>query len=71
MAETEQEGASEAQAEEATEQLGLLDQAIQATKQTEPSRAEELVAALAEEALKGTVTWNKNITVSITNAIAD
>lgn len=69
MAETEQEAASEAQTEEATEQLGLLDQAIQATKQTEPSRAEELVAALAEEALKGTVTWNKNITVSITNAI--
>ena len=69
MAETEQEGASEAQAEEATEQLGLLDQAIQATKQTEPSRAEELMVALAEEALKGTVTWNKNITVSITEAI--
>ena len=68
MAETEQEVASEAQAEETTE-LGLLDQAIQATKQTEPSRAEELMVALAEEALKGTVTWNKNITVSITEAI--
>ncbi|NAW54435.1 type VI secretion system contractile sheath large subunit, partial [Vibrio sp. V41_P2S12T139] len=37
----------------------FLDQAIGATKQTEASRAEELIKTLAEEAMKGTVTWNK------------
>ncbi len=47
----------------------LLDQAIGATKQTEPSRAEELLKTLTEEALKGTVTWNKNLTVTFNEAI--
>ncbi|MFP8968220.1 type VI secretion system contractile sheath large subunit [Pokkaliibacter sp. CJK22405] len=50
--------------------LGILDQAIQATKQTEASRAEELIRTLAEEALKGTVTWNKNLSVTFNEAIA-
>ncbi|PSU34134.1 type VI secretion system contractile sheath large subunit [Photobacterium lutimaris] len=48
----------------------LLDQAISATKQTESSRAEELLRTLTEEALKGTVTWNKNLTVTFREAIA-
>ncbi|THB68071.1 MAG: type VI secretion system contractile sheath large subunit [Gammaproteobacteria bacterium] len=48
----------------------LLDQAISATKQTEPSRAEELLKTLTEEALKGTVTWNKNLTVTFNEAIS-
>ncbi len=48
----------------------LLDQAISATKQTEPSRAEELIRTLTEEALKGTVSWNKNLTVTFNEAIA-
>ena len=48
----------------------LLDQAITATKQTEPSRAEELIRTLTEEALKGTVSWNKNLTVTFNEAIA-
>ncbi|MGF1732355.1 type VI secretion system contractile sheath large subunit [Photobacterium kasasachensis] len=48
----------------------LLEQAISATKQTESSRAEELLRTLTEEALKGTVTWNKNLTVTFREAIA-
>ncbi|MCI0460191.1 MAG: type VI secretion system contractile sheath large subunit [Gemmataceae bacterium] len=43
----------------------LLDQVISATKQTERSRAEDLIRTLAEEAMKGTVTWNRNITQTI------
>lgn len=71
MAETETDAAADAtQVEEAVASQSLLDQAIQATKQTEKSRAEELMATLAEEALKGTVTWNKNLTLTINEAIS-
>ncbi len=48
---------------------GLLDEAIKATKQTEKSRAQELVTALVEEALKGTVTWNKDVFRTISAGI--
>ncbi|MCC6126401.1 MAG: type VI secretion system contractile sheath large subunit [Pirellulales bacterium] len=44
---------------------GLLDQAIKATKQTEKSRAQELLRTLTEEALKGTITWNKDVSRTI------
>ncbi len=50
--------------------VSFLEQAIDATKQTEPSRAEELLKTLTEEALKGTVTWNKNLTVTFKEAIS-
>ena len=50
--------------------LSLLEQAIGATKQTESDRARDLIRTLAEEAMKGTVTWNKNLTVTFTQAIA-
>lgn len=50
--------------------LSLLEQAIGATKQTESDRAQELIRTLAEEAMKGTVTWNKNLTVTFTQAIS-
>src|SRR5579862_2441494 len=43
----------------------ILDQVISATKQTEKSRAEELVRTLAEECMKGTVTYSKNVGASI------
>jgi type VI secretion system protein ImpC len=53
-----------------TEAAGsLLDQVLTSTKQTERSRAEDLIRTLAEEAMKGTVTYNKNVTVTINNAI--
>ncbi len=44
----------------------ILDQAIKATKQTEESRAQELLRTLTEEALKGTVTWDKDVTRTLT-----
>lgn len=47
----------------------LLEQAIGATKQTDASRAEELLKTLTEEALNGTVQWNKNLTVTFNEAI--
>ena len=47
----------------------LLDQAIKATKQTEQSRAQELLRTLTEEALKGTLTWNKDVTRTINAGI--
>lgn len=60
---------SEAQAQPAAVEVkegSLLDQAIKATKQTEDSRAQELLRTLTEEALKGTVTWSKDVTRTIT-----
>lgn len=50
--------------------LSLLDQAIGATKQTESDRARELIRTLTDEAMKGTVTWNKNLTITFRQAIA-
>ncbi len=52
------------------EEVSLLDRAISATKATERSRAEELLSTLTEEAMKGTVTWNKNVSATITEAMA-
>ena len=51
--------------------LGLLDQVIGATKQTERDRAEELIRALTEEALKGTVTFDRNLVKTFDRAIAE
>lgn len=49
--------------------LSLLEQAVQATKQTDASEAQTLLKTLTEEALKGTVTWNKNLTLTFSKAI--
>jgi type VI secretion system protein ImpC len=68
MAETQTQAAGGAAAE--TTELSLLDQAISATKQTEPERATELLKALTEEALKGTVSYSKNLTQTFNKAIA-
>lgn len=67
--ETQKEEAGAA-AEEAVEERSLLDQAITATKQTEPSQAQELIRTLTEQALAGTVTWDKNLTKTFNDAIA-
>ncbi len=56
--------------EESVESLSLLDQAIQATKQTDSEEAQALLKTLTEEAMKGTVSWNKNLTVTFRKAIA-
>lgn len=53
-----------------TEAGGLLEAAISATKQTERSRAEELLRTLTEEALRGTVTFSKDVTRTLNEGIA-
>ena len=50
--------------------VSLLDQAISVTKQTEPSRVEELLRTLTQEATSGTVQYKKNLTVTLKEAIA-
>jgi type VI secretion system protein ImpC len=62
------EKATSAQAAE-VEQGSLLDAAISATKQTERSRAEELLRTLTEEAMKGTVTFDKDVTRTLNAGI--
>lgn len=58
------------QAEAATQSgPDLLERAIGATKQTEPKRAEELLRTLTEQALEGTVTYSKNLNLTINEAI--
>jgi len=47
----------------------LLEQAVAATRNTDRSRAEMLIQTLAKEAMAGTVTWNKNLTATINEAI--
>jgi type VI secretion system protein ImpC len=50
--------------------VSILDQEVAATKQTEPDRAQELVKTLVEQALSGTVTFDKNLTRTFDRAIA-
>src|SRR6476660_3721150 len=49
---------------------GLLDQILTNTKQTEPDRAQDLVKTLVEQALAGTVTFDRNLPRTIDKAIA-
>ena len=54
-----------------TEQrAGLLDQVVAATKQTAPDRAQELAKTLVEQALAGTVTFDRNLPRTLEGAIA-
>jgi type VI secretion system protein ImpC len=53
-----------------TEGVSFLDQVVSATKQTEPDRAQDLVKNLVEQALAGTITFDKNLTRTIDKAIA-
>lgn len=43
----------------------LLQQAVSATKQTTPDRVTDLLGAFTDAALKGTLTWDKNLTRTI------
>jgi type VI secretion system protein ImpC len=63
---------AQAQAQTTTTEAGasLLDEVLAATKQTERSRAEDLIRTLTEEALKGTVSWSKNVTQTIKAGMA-
>jgi len=48
----------------------LLDEAIIATPQTSPDRVKEMMEALADAALKGIATWDKNVNRTLKKAIA-
>jgi type VI secretion system protein ImpC len=62
--------AAAAPAAEAAVAGGLLEQVVAATKQTEPDRAQDLVKTLVEQALTGTVTFDRNLPRTIEQAIA-
>jgi type VI secretion system protein ImpC len=47
----------------------LLESAIAATKQTEPDRTEALLRTLTDQALEGTVIFDRNLAVSVNKAI--
>ena len=49
----------------------LLTQIVSATRQTEPDRAQDLLRTLTDQALKGTVSYDRNLTVTLNNAIAE
>ena len=57
-------------AEAQTAEAGILDLAIQHTPQTPPDRAKELIETLAQQALDGTVTFDKNVAHTIERGIA-
>jgi len=65
---SEKQQADSQQEVEATEG-SFLEQAIGATKQTPRDETEALLKTLTQEALNGTVTWDKNLTVTINSAI--
>lgn len=48
----------------------LLDEAISVTRQTDRDQVETLLRALTDEATSGTVTYSKNLTVTMQSAIA-
>lgn len=52
------------------QETSFLEQAISVTKQTPRDETEELLKTLTQEATKGTVKWDKNLTVTINSAIA-
>jgi type VI secretion system protein ImpC len=54
-----------------TREVGLLDQVIGATRQTEPDRTAELMRTLTDEAMAGTVTYSRNLTVTLSRAIEE
>ena len=62
--------ATQTAAPQAEAGVSILDQVVAATKQTEPDRAAELVKTFVAEAMSGTVTFDRNLGVSIDRAIA-
>lgn len=68
MANSDQQLDQQAASAEAGE-LSFLEQAISATKQTARDETEELLRTLTQEAMKGTVKWDKNLSVTINAAI--
>ncbi|VAW58426.1 Uncharacterized protein ImpC, partial [hydrothermal vent metagenome] len=67
---SESETQSQAGEAEAQEAVSFLEQAITATKQTSRDETEDLLKNLTKEAMDGTIKWDKNLSVTINNAIA-
>ena len=65
--ETEEQGQAAAQTTE--ESVSFLDRAVAATTQTAPDRTKELLSSLTQQAMDGTVKWDKNLTLTIETAI--
>ena len=59
----------DATASEIVVEPGLLDQVLSATRQTEPDRAQDLVRTLVQQAMVGTVTFERNLTVTLNRAV--
>jgi type VI secretion system protein ImpC len=55
---------------EVAEGVSILDQVVAATKQTAPDAAQDLMKNLVEQAMSGTVTFDKNISRTFERAIA-
>ncbi len=53
-----------------TQSISLLQQAVNATKQTDQEQAKALLTSLVNEAMKGTIKWDKNLLITINEAIA-
>ncbi|UYM14850.1 type VI secretion system contractile sheath large subunit [Endozoicomonas euniceicola] len=70
MSEKETEVAAGESSETEAAPASFLDRAIAATSQTAPDTTKELLATLTQEALSGTVSWSKNLTKTIEEAIA-
>lgn len=64
-----QEG-NDAALETEEQSFSLLDQAISATKQTEPDETRDLLANLTEQVMSGTLTWDRNLSNTINKSIA-
>jgi len=62
--------AAAAAATETTESVSFLDQVVAATRQTAPDQAQDLVKNLVEQALAGTVIFDKNVARTFDRAIA-
>ena len=62
--------ATQAAGTEVAEGVSILDQVVAATKQTAPDHAQDLMKNLVEQAMSGTVTFDKNLTRTFDRAIA-
>ncbi len=62
--------AGQGAATETTESVSFLDQVVAATKQTAPDQAQDLVKNLVEQAMAGTLVFDKNLTRTFERAIA-
>ncbi len=60
---------SQAAGQTQTQEGGLLDQMLSTFKADERDRAKDLLSSIAEQALKGVVTWDKNVTKTLNAAI--